>query len=134
MNFVCVIFILVAIIGAHGLSEQQTEKLNQLSKECRALTGVSQETITNARNGNFEEDPKLKLQVLCIGKKVGIMNESSQIDENVLKAKLRKVSDNDEEVNKIYNKCAVKKPAPEETAFETIKCVMKNKPKFSPVE
>ncbi|XP_044265392.1 uncharacterized protein LOC123011816 [Tribolium madens] len=129
--FVCITFTFVIIIGAQGLTEQQTEKLNQVSKECRTLTGVSQETITNARNGNFEDDPKLKLQILCVGKKVGIMTKSGQVDENVLKSKLRKVSDNDEEVDKIYHKCAIKKQAPEETAFETIKCVMKNKPKFS---
>jgi hypothetical protein len=47
--------------------------------------------------------------------------------------KVRKVSDDDEETEKIV-KCAVKRDTIEETVFHTFKCVMKNKPKFSPVD
>lgn len=117
-----------------GLNEEQTEKLNKLSKECRALSGVSQDTISNARNGNFEDDPKLKEQILCIAKKVEIMTESGEVNNEVLRRKLRKVADSDEEAEKVFNKCATKKSTPGETAYETIKCIIKNKPKFSPVD
>jgi hypothetical protein len=53
---------------------------------------------------------------------------------DVLRGRVRKVSDNDEETEKIINKCAVKRDTVEETVFNTFKCVMKNKPKFSPVD
>jgi hypothetical protein len=47
--------------------------------------------------------------------------------------KVRKMSDDDEETEKIV-KGAVKRDTIEETVFHTFKCVMKNKPKFSPVD
>jgi hypothetical protein len=116
------------------LTEEQIEKLNKISKKCQNESGVSQEVITKARNGDWEDDSKLKRQAVCVAKKTGLVTESGEIVVDLWREKVRKVSDDDEETEKIINKCAVKRDTVEETVFHTFKCVMKNKPKFSPVD
>ncbi|EFA07546.1 odorant binding protein C03 [Tribolium castaneum] len=128
---VCLLFVIVA---ANALTKEQKEKLDKISKECKNQSGVSQELIDKARTGELINDPKLKAQIYCVSKKAGLATEAGEINMDNLKTKLKKVAANDDEVNKIIQKCVVKKPTPEETAFEVYKCLHANKPNFSVVD
>jgi CRISPR/Cas system CSM-associated protein Csm2 small subunit len=134
MKLLCCLISLILLVTVQALTEAQIEKLNKISKKCQNESGVSQEIITKARNGDWEDDPKLKRQVFCVARNAGLATESGEVVVDVLREKVRKVTDNDEETEKIINKCAVKRDTVEETVFNTFKCVMKNKPKFSPVD
>ncbi|RZC40380.1 PBP GOBP domain containing protein, partial [Asbolus verrucosus] len=117
-----------------ALTDEQKEKLNKVGKECREQSGVSQELVDKLRNGEYVEDAKLKAQMLCVSKKLGLADDSGNINVETLKTKVKKVVDNDAEVDEIVEKCAVKRDTPEDTAFFTFKCLRENKPKFSPVD
>ena len=88
----------------------------------------------NARNGVFADDPKLKKQILCVAKNVALVTEAGEVDVGNLKRKVKKVATNDEEADSIVNKCVVEKDTVEDTTFEIVKCVLKEKPAFSPVD
>lgn len=114
------------------MTKEQQDKLNQISKECRELNGVSEDTILKVRKGELVNEPKVKNHILCVSKKTGLASESGETNVEVLRNKLRKVCDSDDEVNTIIQKCVVKKDTPEETAFEIFNCLRKTKPTFSP--
>jgi hypothetical protein len=97
------------------------------------VSGVSQETIDKVRTGVLVDDPKMKKHVLCFSKKTGVATEAGDTNVEVLKAKLKHVA-SDEEVDKIVQKCVVKKATPEETAYDTFKCIYDSKPDFSPID
>ena len=66
-------------------------------------------------------------------KKCGLLNASGDIDVEDVKTKLRKVVDNEDQVNEIVGKCVVDKGSKEETAFFVFRCLRENLPKFTPV-
>jgi hypothetical protein len=121
------------VIGAQALTDEQIQKRNKISKECQQVSGVSQETIDKVRTGVLVDDPKMKKHVLCFSKKTGVATEAGDTNVEVLKAKLKHVA-SDEEVDKIVQKCVVKKATPEETAYDTFKCIYDSKPDFSPID
>jgi hypothetical protein len=88
------------------MSEQDAIERHKSQKKCQNETGVSDKVLSKIRNRQWEDDPKLKQQVLCLSKK-------------------KEVITNDEEVEKIVNECIVKKDTPEETTFNAVKCVQK---------
>ncbi|RZC42569.1 PBP GOBP domain containing protein [Asbolus verrucosus] len=126
--------VLAATVAVHALTDQQKQKLNAYINECKAQTGVSQELIDRGRKGEFVDDPTVKSQILCMMKKIGMATESGEVVVDDIRNKLRKVSENDEEVGRIIQKCVVKLDTPEETAFEVSKCIRQQKPNFSPVD
>ncbi|EFA07544.1 odorant binding protein (subfamily minus-C) C01 [Tribolium castaneum] len=128
-TIICFVFVLA---GAWALTKEQIDKLEPISKECRELNGISEDTILKVRRGEAVNEPKLKNHVLCVSKKTGLASETGETNVEVLRTKLRKVSENDDEVNSIIQKCVVKKSTPEETAFEIFVCLRKVKPNFSP--
>ncbi|KAJ3648070.1 hypothetical protein Zmor_019906 [Zophobas morio] len=117
-----------------ALTDEQKKKLDEVSKECKTESGVAQDLIDKARNGELVDDPKLKSQMLCVAKKANLATAAGEINLDVLKTKLKKVAADDAEVDKLVQKCAVKKDSPEETAFEAFKCLHKEKPAFSVVD
>jgi hypothetical protein len=127
------IFLNGFISTIQALTDEQIQKRNKISKECQQVSGVSQETIDKVRTGVLVDDPKMKKHVLCFSKKTGVATEAGDTNVEVLKAKLKHVA-SDEEVDKIVQKCVVKKATPEETAYDTFKCIYDSKPDFSPID
>lgn len=97
--------------------------MHAIHAECSSNTGVAEETVMKAMNGDFSDDPKLKQYLLCSGKKMGLINEAGEIQRNFVRATLMTMISDEAKVEEIIAKCAVKMSAPEETAYEASKCM-----------
>ncbi|RZC39145.1 PBP GOBP domain containing protein [Asbolus verrucosus] len=128
----CALFAL--IFSTYALTDEQKEKLNVYSKECKTQSGVTQDLIERGRNGELVDDLTLKKQIVCVMKKIGMATASGELDVEYIRNRLKKVSGDDEEVERIIKKCVVTRDTPEQTAFEVSKCLLEQKPKFSPVD
>ncbi|KAJ3619240.1 hypothetical protein MTP99_004939 [Tenebrio molitor] len=111
------------VIAAQALFDQQIQKRAKVRKECKELTEVTQESINEAHSGVVSVDPKLKKYIRCFSKKTGVATEADDNNVEVLKAKLKRVA-NDEEMDKMVQKCVVKKVTPEATAYDIFRCVL----------
>nr|ALR72491.1 odorant binding protein 3 [Colaphellus bowringi] len=81
-----------------------------------------------AAKGDYQDDMKLKKQILCFNKKVGLQDENGDIVLDVAKSKLFDIVKDEKKTMDILKKCAVKKDTPENTAFESAKCLHKLAP------
>ncbi|XP_068893153.1 B1 protein-like [Tenebrio molitor] len=134
MKLLICVALVAAVVTAQTLTDEQKAKWKKWREECRQETGVSEEAINRVVSNQFDVvDDKIKAHGLCFGKKAGLISESGDILIDQTKIKLKKVSVDDDEVDRIIKKCVVKKDTPEETAFQTFKCLREEKPKFSPV-
>jgi hypothetical protein len=134
MKLLLCLALVAAVATAQTLTDEQKANWKKWSDECREETGVSAEGINQLRTNHFDNvDDKIKAQSLCFGRKSGLINEAGDVLADQIKIKLKRVAVDDKEVDKIANKCVVKKDTPEETAFETFKCLREQKPKFTPV-
>lgn len=103
------------------------EKISEYRSGCIAQTKVDPERANQLRTGGFvDDDLKLKQYAACILKKLGIQNEDGSINHDILKKIL---VGNEKEVQDLVEKCLITKPTPEETAYESYKCVYQNSPK-----
>jgi hypothetical protein len=107
------------------ISEEDAIERHMSQEKCQNETGVSDKVLSKIRNRQWEDDLKLKQQVLCLSKKNGLMTESGELVFDEWRNHLKEVITNDEEVEKIVNECIVKKDTPEETTFNAVKCVQK---------
>nr|AJM71485.1 odorant-binding protein 11 [Tenebrio molitor] len=134
MKLLICVALVAAVVTAQTLTDEQKAKWKKWREECREETGVSSEGINQLRTNHFDNvDDKIKAQSLCFGRKSGLINESGDVLADQIKIKLKRVAVDDDEVDRIIKKCVVKKDTPEETAFQTFKCLREEKPKFSPV-
>nr|QUP79512.1 odorant binding protein 19 [Monochamus saltuarius] len=124
MNKPAVLFFVTFFVAAHGLTEEEKMAIHA---ECFSQSGVSEEMATKAMDGVFVDDPKLKLYMLCFAKKIGIMNDSGDIQVDVFRAKLGDKIPDEVMLNEIIATCAIKKSTPEETIFELSRCTHGNK-------
>ncbi|XP_970331.2 B1 protein [Tribolium castaneum] len=131
--YTCLVLVVIAASAQH-LTEEQKNNWRKWSNECKVLIGVSQEAINKIRNNEFDSvDDKIKKHGLCFAKKASLADSSGNIIINQIKIKLKRVIEDDEEVDRIVTKCTVRKNTPEETTFETFRCLRENSPKFVPV-
>jgi hypothetical protein len=105
--------------------EEDAKVMHKIQAKCQNETGVSDELLTKSLNRQWEDDPKLKQQVLCVSKERGLVTESGELVVDAWRTTVRKVIANDKEVEKIVNECVVKKDTPEETTFNAMKCAQK---------
>ncbi|KAI7815286.1 odorant binding protein [Rhyzopertha dominica] len=118
--------VLAFVVCAQALSEEQKNKIKQISTECQQKSGVDQQLIQKARKGEFTNDPKLKAHLLCFAQKAGFMNEKNEIQSEAIKAKITPDVGADE-ATKVTQKCAaIKSATPEQTAFDVFKCFFDN--------
>ncbi|CAH1363856.1 unnamed protein product [Tenebrio molitor] len=134
MKLLCYLISFTLLVTVQAITLEQAETMYKIGSKCQNEPGVSQDIVNRARNDDWEDDPKLKQQILCVSKKLGLATESGEMVVDSWRSGLRKVSINDEEVERIVNECVVKKDTPEETAFNAVKCVHKKKPTFSPLD
>lgn len=95
------------------------------NKECRTESKVDEALAVGMLAGNFPEDPALKTHALCMAKKLEILTEDGQIQNEKLKEKLVHVVSDEGKINEIVDSCSQEKGSPEETAYEMAKCVYK---------
>ncbi|KAJ8924402.1 hypothetical protein NQ315_007198, partial [Exocentrus adspersus] len=71
-----------------AVSDEMKDLLASLHAQCAAKTGVSEDTITKAQKGEFEEDDKLKCYMKCLLEEPGLFDENDKIDLDGLIAML----------------------------------------------
>ncbi|CAH1363857.1 hypothetical protein MTP99_000191 [Tenebrio molitor] len=125
MKLLCYLTSLTLLVTVQ--TQIPNEAISEIEKKCQNEIGVSQEVLNRAHNGDWGDDPKLKEQMLCMFKKFGLATESGEMVVDLWRSLLKQLGINDEEVESIVNECVVKKDTPEETAFNTAKCVDKKK-------
>ncbi|XP_068912497.1 B1 protein-like isoform X2 [Tenebrio molitor] len=126
MKLLCYLTALSLLVAVQSIiTEEDAIERHKIQEKCQNETGVSDKLLSKSLNRQWEDDPKLKQQVLCVSKKRGLMTESGELVFDVWRSQLKEVITNDEEVEKIINECVVKKDTPEETTFNAVKCVQK---------
>lgn len=87
--------------------------------ECSGETGVEEEDVKKALRGEITETDTIKTQTLCVGKKLGILNDEGVIQTEVIKEKFSEIVD---KIDEMVEKCVVDKGNAEDTAFAFAKC------------
>lgn len=111
------------------LTQDQVEKLKEHHRECSQISGVSQDLVKKARQGDFSEDQKLKNHLFCVSKKIGFQSEDGKIQNEVLKTKVGAALGDQELANSLIGECAKESTSGPETAFQIIKCYYEKTPK-----
>lgn len=118
-----------------ALTDSQKEKLERIGKPCQEESGISDDLRSKLLETQFIDDPKLKKHLFCMWKKLGLANEDGEIVEDKLHERVKAAAANEEEAEKICEKCKkIRKDTPEERFFEVTKCLNSELPNFSPVE
>lgn len=91
----------------------------QASDDCKTETGVDDDVLSKAFRGEFSEDDKLKEQAICMGKKVGFLNEDEEIQRDVIKAVVSKDIEN---IDDFMEECVVDKDDMKESAIGFVEC------------
>ncbi|CAG9829120.1 unnamed protein product [Diabrotica balteata] len=125
MNTYCVIsFLAVAFLsGIESLSEAEQAMMFSLHQKCLPISGATDEMAKQAMVGNFPEDPAFKEHVYCMSKGFGFFNENGEVNKIVVEAELQKRIADPALREEIKAKCLVMKETPQETAFQTAKCM-----------
>lgn len=105
------------------ISEEQKNKVIELMKECIKETGVDVEILKKAQIGQYTDDDKLKKQLFCFNKKLGMQNEAGDIMVDVTEKRLANVIKDPAVRKEAVTKCLVKSGTPEETAYNSTKCL-----------
>ncbi|RZC32677.1 B1 protein [Asbolus verrucosus] len=119
MKFVCFL-VIIALVAAETEDEQQVKKWRE---QCKARSGVSDETLQKALKNEPIDDPKFNENILCLFKKSGFMTSSGDIIVDALKNDLKENNHSDEAAEQLVQKCAVKKDTPQATAYHLSKCI-----------
>ncbi|RZC42566.1 PBP GOBP domain containing protein [Asbolus verrucosus] len=97
----------------------------------RSITTCNKKKDTPQEDGKWQSaqnDTKFKEYMFCFNKKMGYQNEAGDFQKAELKSSLA-INSNQENVNDIVEKCAVKKSTPQESAYQCMKCIDDNRPK-----
>nr|USE58852.1 odorant-binding protein [Lasioderma serricorne] len=124
---VFVVFVAVyGVASQAALTDEQKSKIIEYYKQCTDSTGVDRDLVNRARNGDFDEDAKLKEFYGCMFQKAGIQNEDGEILVDAIKEKVPDDFDQDEAA-RVIEICKDKKgETPAETAFLVYKCYWDN--------
>ncbi|XP_072394788.1 B2 protein-like [Diabrotica undecimpunctata] len=125
------IFCLFEVSRVHAtvLSPEVQAKILSIGKTCVEETGVDVSKLLEMQTGNFIEDPKVKEHLLCMSKKSGAQKENGDFDEDLIRKTLVDISKDPAKTDEIIKKCMIKKPLPEDSTFESCKCLYGKVPK-----
>ncbi|CAH0551623.1 unnamed protein product [Brassicogethes aeneus] len=72
-----------------GLTVEEFSDIVQYSKTCREQTGVPVEMMPKVLVGFFEDDPRLKAQLFCMIKKMGLQEDNGDFNIKGIRQKLK---------------------------------------------
>ncbi|CAG9829122.1 unnamed protein product [Diabrotica balteata] len=125
MNTYCVIFFLAVafLSGIESISEAEKAMMFALHQKCLPISGATDEMANQAMTGEFPEDPAFKEHVYCMSKGFGFFNENGEVNTVAVEAELNKRIPDPDLREEVKAKCLVMKETPQETAFQTAKCM-----------
>nr|UYB94414.1 odorant-binding protein 12 [Lytta caraganae] len=126
---VTIMFAVMVAAQALTLSDEQKAKLKAYHTECSSASGVDQQLVQKARQGEFVDDPKLKAHLLCVSKHIGFQNEAGELQNSVVQDKINGQLNDEGKTKALVDKCVAQKATPEDTIFEAVKCVYENSSK-----
>ncbi|XP_072378398.1 B2 protein-like isoform X3 [Diabrotica undecimpunctata] len=126
ISFLAVTF----LSGIESLSEAEQAMMFSLHQKCLPISGATDEMAKQAMTGNFPEDPAFKEHVYCMSKGFGFFNENGEVNKIVVEAELHKRIADPVLREEIKAKCLLMKETPQETAFQTAKCMFAYKDKL----
>ncbi|XP_028135213.1 B2 protein-like [Diabrotica virgifera virgifera] len=119
----------VSSVHATVLSPEVQATILSIGKKCVEETGVDVSKLIEIREGNFVEDPKVKEHLLCMSKTSGAQKENGDFDEGKIRKTLIDISKDPAKTDEVIKKCMIKKPLPEDSIFESCKCLYGEIPK-----
>ncbi|KAF7990214.1 hypothetical protein HCN44_000019 [Aphidius gifuensis] len=128
MKFFAIIFV-ACIVGAFGaLTPEQNSKLEEIRAACAKESSADPAKIENAKKGNWDEsDPKLGQFSSCFLKKLGLMDNSGNLNVELTREKIGKVV-SAEKADEIMKKCKdLKGDNADQTGIKLLKCYTDNK-------
>ncbi|XP_057666868.1 uncharacterized protein LOC130900343 [Diorhabda carinulata] len=129
MNYLTVVLIVAIVCFANAeLTAEQHERLKEYNRECSAKSGVGHDVIAQIKEGQFPDDEKFENHIICLAKKIGFINDSEELQTQVIREKMKSVFD-DHEVTEIIKTCTEDMETDDGTTFEKIKCFLKKAPK-----
>ncbi|EEZ97739.1 B1 protein [Tribolium castaneum] len=123
----CLLALATVALAKKCFLAEDTDKLEVMINECKTKTGVPDDILQKARNGEKIDDPKLREHALCMMKKSEMMNDAGEMQMDKIRARIKHAVSNEAEGTRIMNECAVKKDTPLATAYEMICCLIRNK-------
>ncbi|RZC35731.1 PBP GOBP domain containing protein, partial [Asbolus verrucosus] len=85
--------VLVAVVFAMvfvAVKADVSPETMAIIEECMKESGVDREVVEKALKGDVKNDPKLKKDMFCYNKKVGILDENGNINKKVMREDLKK--------------------------------------------
>ncbi|XP_072394786.1 B2 protein-like [Diabrotica undecimpunctata] len=125
------VLLVISFIGlsVNQMTPEIKAKVLEIGRSCMEESGADLEMIIKLQQGEFSDDPKLKKQFLCMNKKIGVQKENGDIDEAVIKERINQITNDAKRTEELMKKCLIKKATPEESAFESYKCLYNEAPK-----
>nr|ALR72499.1 odorant binding protein 11 [Colaphellus bowringi] len=117
-----------AYITEEGWGEPLIALANSLHNKCVPITGVTQASIDQVKEGNFIEDEKMKRYVLCLWLVSEVISEKFELNTEIFKLLPKKLQDghniigctkkiNGTDVSELYEK-----------TYSVTKCIQKANP------
>ncbi|XP_045465846.1 uncharacterized protein LOC123674801 [Harmonia axyridis] len=92
--------------------------------DCREHTKyITEEQVNQLNKGFYPDSPVIRQHILCIWKEKGVMNESGNLQPEVIKTKLGSLLPQNDQAKQQVQGCIVKKSNPAETAYAFYQCV-----------
>nr|AQY18982.1 odorant-binding protein [Galeruca daurica] len=114
---------IIEAVKADVLSPEARTKIIENAKKCQKESEVDMKLLLKIKEGVFTDDPKLKEHMLCVSKSFGIQQQNGEFNEAVMKVIFKKNGADDKKAEELSKKCLIKKDSPENSAFETMKCI-----------
>nr|UTN00829.1 odorant binding protein [Semanotus bifasciatus] len=97
------------------------EYFKGLHMEC----GMAEQYSEKMFAGQLPDDEQFKKELLCVSKKMGMLDEAGNLQVQVMEEQFRRNIPDQSKVNDIVSNCFVQMSSPEETAYEATKCIFK---------
>ncbi|CAH0551619.1 unnamed protein product [Brassicogethes aeneus] len=112
---------------------KEVNTIPSFNKKCKEDSGVDQTLIDKAKEGIFSDEIKFKSFVYCVSKKVGLQNITGEIEKLIAIENLIEILGDKDLAADLTKKCAKHRSSPEETAYQTFKCIYEKNPKHKVV-
>ncbi|CAH1106069.1 unnamed protein product [Psylliodes chrysocephalus] len=99
------------------------KKLMDATQKCIKQSKVDVTDVMNMNKGKFDNDPKIKTHLLCVNKVIGTQNDKGEFQIDLLRPTFQKMIKDDKKTEVMLKKCFKQLSTPEESAFESAKCV-----------
>nr|ALR72501.1 odorant binding protein 13 [Colaphellus bowringi] len=123
MKFLVAFILTVAVCFVQaGVTEEQKKKIESYHKECSKQTGIDEDLVNKARNGQYTDTQILKDYLFCTSKLAGFINDNNELQKDVILQKTSVSTKDSAAAQKMFEACAVPQKNGPETSYHVLKC------------